>query len=220
MGGLAKIRYRYHDSAYAPNHPLVYRTEEVDAYLAKVAQGEIYYSGQTDLWIQEAFAIVPVRDRDVVIIGSRSPWFESVCLFHGGRPVTIDYNPIRSDDARLRTMTVAQWEEDRLRFDCAVSISSVEHSGLGRYGEPLDPDGDLRAMEWLRQVVKPMGVLFLSVPVCEDEVCFNDYRRYGAHRLPKLLSGWKQLGIIGWDGADFAQANAMWSEPVFVLQNG
>ena len=30
-------------------------------------------------------------------------------------------------------------------FDCAASISSIEHSGLGRYGDQLNPWGDLVA---------------------------------------------------------------------------
>ena len=31
-------------------------------------------------------------------------------------------------------------------FDVALSISSFDHDGLGRYGDPLEPDNDLRAM--------------------------------------------------------------------------
>ncbi len=31
-------------------------------------------------------------------------------------------------------------------FDMALSISSFDHDGLGRYGDPLDPVGDLKAM--------------------------------------------------------------------------
>jgi hypothetical protein len=32
-------------------------------------------------------------------------------------------------------------------FDVILSISSFEHDGLGRYGDPLDPDGGLRSMK-------------------------------------------------------------------------
>ena len=33
--------------------------------------------------------------------------------------------------------------------DVIVSFSSLEHDGQGRYGDPLDPDGDLVAMKEL-----------------------------------------------------------------------
>ena len=37
------------------------------------------------------------------------------------------------------------------RFDVVLSISSVEHDGLGRYGDALDPDADLHAMRFLQR---------------------------------------------------------------------
>ena len=36
--------------------------------------------------------------------------------------------------------------EGAARYDAVVTYSSVEHAGLGRYGDPLDPDGDVAAM--------------------------------------------------------------------------
>ena len=35
--------------------------------------------------------------------------------------------------------------EQNLNFDAVVSFSSIEHSGLGRYGDALNPWGDLIA---------------------------------------------------------------------------
>ena len=35
--------------------------------------------------------------------------------------------------------------EQKLNFDAVVSFSSIEHSGLGRYGDALNPWGDLIA---------------------------------------------------------------------------
>jgi hypothetical protein len=40
-------------------------------------------------------------------------------------------------------------------FDVVLSISSFEHDGLGRYGDPLNPDGDLAAMRSTRRLLKP-----------------------------------------------------------------
>ena len=42
-------------------------------------------------------------------------------------------------------------------MDFAFSFSSIEHNGLGRYGDALDPNGDLRDMELLSCVIRPGG---------------------------------------------------------------
>jgi hypothetical protein len=39
-------------------------------------------------------------------------------------------------------------------YDVAMSISSFEHDGLGRYGDPLNPDGDMNAMRSARRLLK------------------------------------------------------------------
>jgi SAM-dependent methyltransferase len=54
----------------------------------------------------------------------------------------------------------------------------VEHVGLARYGDPLDPDGDLKAMHELQRVLAPGGSLLFVVPVGRPRVCFNAHRIY------------------------------------------
>lgn len=39
--------------------------------------------------------------------------------------------------------------------DFAFSFSSWEHDGLGRYGDPIDPWGDVKAMQRASCYVKP-----------------------------------------------------------------
>jgi len=57
----------------------------------------------------------------------------------------------------------------------------------GRYGDPLNPDADLQAMARVRSILKPGGLLLLTVPVGPDVLVFNLHRRYGPARLPLLL---------------------------------
>jgi SAM-dependent methyltransferase len=54
----------------------------------------------------------------------------------------------------------------------------VEHIGLGRYGDDLDPDADLRAMSELARVLAPGGSLLFVVPVGRPRVQFNAHRIY------------------------------------------
>lgn len=74
-------------------------------------------------------------------------------------------------------------------MDFIVSFSSIEHSGLGRYGDPIDPLGDIREMEKIKCLLKPGGKLFLGFPIGRDEVVFNLHRVYGRLRLPLLFEG-------------------------------
>jgi len=76
-------------------------------------------------------------------------------------------------------------------FDLVLNCSTVEHVGLaGRYGvTEARTDGDLAAMARLRSVMKPGGLMLLTIPVGTDAVYAPWHRVYGAERLPKLLDG-------------------------------
>src|SRR4051812_43996008 len=52
----------------------------------------------------------------------------------------------------------------------------IEHIGLGRYGDPIDPEGSARAARELARVLAPGGRLYLSVPVGRERTCFNAHR--------------------------------------------
>ena len=52
----------------------------------------------------------------------------------------------------------------------------IEHVGLGRYGDPLDPQGTLKALAELQRVLAPGGDLLVGVPVGRERVCFNAHR--------------------------------------------
>lgn len=49
-------------------------------------------------------------------------------------------------------------------FDALVSLSAIEHIGLGHYGDPLEPKGDMMAMVNAWQWLKPGGWFYLDVP--------------------------------------------------------
>ncbi len=66
--------------------------------------------------------------------------------------------------------------------DCSVpSLSSlcvVEHIGLGRYGDTIDPDGSRKALRELKRVLAPGANLYVSVPVDN-----RSYVEFNAHRV-------------------------------------
>ena len=57
------------------------------------------------------------------------------------------------------------------------SLCVVEHIGLGRYGDPLDPNGTEKAIQELKRVIKPGGSLYISLPVGKkNRTYFNAHR--------------------------------------------
>lgn len=59
----------------------------------------------------------------------------------------------------------------------------VEHVGLGRYGDPLDPDGDLKAISELKRVLSVGGSLLFVTPVGLPTVRFNAHRVYSYEQI-------------------------------------
>jgi hypothetical protein len=58
-------------------------------------------------------------------------------------------------------------------------MHTIEHIGLGRYGDPIDYDGDLKAINELSRVLAPGGILLIVVPVGkENKIVFNAHRIY------------------------------------------
>lgn len=157
-----------------------------------------FYYGATDDYIYEALKIYPIKDKHVLIIGSTMPWYEAMCIANGAAScTTIDYNKLRYNHPLIQTFTLNEFEQraTRKQFDFIFSISSFEHDGLGRYGDPLDPEADIRAMESIRQYCHPKGSMdttkvFIVVPVGADVVVWNAQRIYGPLRLPRLFQDW------------------------------
>jgi SAM-dependent methyltransferase len=80
--------------------------------------------------------------------------------------------------------------------DCSIeSLSSlcvVEHIGLGRYGDPLDPWGSEKAIKELKRVLKTGGNLLFSVPVDkENRVYFNAHRAFTQEYILDLFQDMK-----------------------------
>jgi len=220
MNGLADVHSWYFNDAYSPSEPRVYEKKTFAEMMEKVSRGETNYYGMTDYWLYQALALFPLTGKRVAVFGSATPWYESVCLAHGAAEVVIfEYGPIVSEHPAVRMVTYEEFERDPQPFDAGISISSFEHDGLGRYGDPLDPEGDLKAMRKAKQVIKPGGLLYLAVPVGKDAVTWNAHRVYGLARLPLMLDGYVTLASFGLDLRHFFTAGRSGVQPVFVLAN-
>lgn len=74
----------------------------------------------------------------------------------------------------------------------------VEHVGLGRYGDMIDFDGDLKAINELKRIVKIGGKLIFVVPVGVPRIEFNAHRVYSYEQVVSFFDGFDliEFGLI------------------------
>jgi hypothetical protein len=73
-------------------------------------------------------------------------------------------------------------------------LHALEHFGLGRYGDPVNPNAYIKALQEMQRVIKPEGVLYLSVPIGDEErVCFNAHRVFDPLTIINNLKDMKLL---------------------------
>jgi SAM-dependent methyltransferase len=65
----------------------------------------------------------------------------------------------------------------------------IEHVGLGRYGDKLDPHGSTKAAQEISRVLKPGGRLLLSIPVGVERVQFNAHRIFSPRTALSMFGG-------------------------------
>ncbi len=133
--------------------------------------------------------------------------------FYDYRPANLDLENLSSESANLLALPFPTNSVKSL--SC---MHTIEHIGMGRYGDELDYNGDLKAMVELERVLAPGGNLLFVVPVGRPRIIFNAHRIYSydqiAHSFANLTL--KEFALIPDDeregglirNASSAQANA------------
>jgi hypothetical protein len=228
------VKHQYYNQAIEPGgQPITvnYDNGTISVLTWKAGRREQEYYGVTDIYLYAVLDRHPelIKGKRVAILGSLVPWYECIALVYGANPIyTVEYGKRTSDDPRFQFITPSSmeamvaantWEP----FDTALSISSFEHDGLGRYGDPLSPNADLATMDFVRtKVLKPGGHLLFSVPCGVDHVLFNEMRVYGPKRLKRILEPWSVVDSGGMDWETLNNPNhalGFWFQPVFLLSN-
>lgn len=73
--------------------------------------------------------------------------------------------------------------------DSLSCLHALEHFGLGRYGDPLDPHGFEAGIRHMSQVVRSGGTVYLSVPVGAERVEFNAHRVFDPNTIVEVAKG-------------------------------
>lgn len=166
---------------------------------AGVARGHYFHQ---DLWAaRKIVARAPPRHVDV---GSRIDGFVAHLLTI--MPVTvIDIRPLESDVEGLTFLRADATRLDAVRSSSVESLSSlhaIEHIGLGRYGDAIDPDGWAKAVSELARILAPGGRLYLSVPIGRQRLCFNAHRVF---RPGTILEACAPLRLVSFSAVDDAE---------------
>jgi hypothetical protein len=190
----------------------IWTQERVDAMIKSLKGNQDVrgtYGPEGTAYVKNKLAELDLKGKHVLVIGSEQPWIEAIVLSLGAAHVTtLEYGSIQSQHRQITTMTPDQMRQQYAKqilplFDAVVTHSSVEHSGLGRYGDALNPWGDLLTIARAWCVTKPDAVMYVGVPIGSDAIEFNGHRIYGPLRFSLLATNWVQLDGDRHNDADF-----------------
>ena len=179
--------------------------------------------------LYEAMERVMALEKDkklrVLVAGSISRWVEAVVLSRPGiqleRLVTTDYNPIQIHSDQIEFVSMEDLKQNRPDplFDLVLSYSSIEHDGLGRYGDPINPEGNFSAVKEYSLMLREGGYLILGIPQTKSQdgrglIKQNGQRIYSNARAEKLMEGFTKIG----DPITVPETDGWRYQPVTVLR--
>lgn len=141
---------------------------------AGVASGQYFIQ---DLYVaQQIYKNNPTRHVD---IGSRIDGFVAHVACY--REIEVfDIRPLNSTVTNIIFRQLDITKEPTQYYNYCDSISclhALEHFGLGRYGDSIDVDGHKKGFLNISKILKPGGLLYLSVPISEKQrIEFNAHR--------------------------------------------
>lgn len=216
------VVYNFRDDEYPSIKPIVFSKKYMEKLIARAKNNEIVYDRAADPYLFKAFEKYNqnIKGKEGIDMGSVSGWYSAITVAYGAKTSFIlEYNKIISGHEQVIPLQYPEFDAAPRQFDFGTSISSFEHDGLGRYGDPINPNGDIMAMQRMKQILKPGALLFLVVPIGQDTLVWNSHRVYGKLRFSKLIEGWALIEAIGFKYEDFDTPSANFKQPVFVLQN-
>lgn len=99
--------------------------------------------------------------------------------FYDYRPANLYLSNLSSEPADLLSLPFTSNSIESL--SC---MHTVEHIGLGRYGDPLDPDGDLKAIAEIKRVLAFGGNLLFVAPIgSKPKIMYNAHRIYSYKQI-------------------------------------
>lgn len=130
-----------------------------------------------DLWA--ATLISKENPKSHYDIGSRIDGFIAHLACHMENIYLIDIRPL---DVKIPNVDFVQDDATSLKNikpNSVTSLSalcSLEHFGLGRYGDEVDPEACFKCFKSIQKIMKKGGKVYLSVPIGKEHVEFDAHR--------------------------------------------
>ncbi len=104
--------------------------------------------------------------------------------------IFVDYRPLKVSLSGLSSMggNILALPFASNSISSLSCLHVIEHIGLGRYGDPLDPKGSEKAAVELSRILAPGGRLFFSTPVGRERVQFNAHRVFALKTILNLFN--------------------------------
>ena len=104
--------------------------------------------------------------------------------------VFVDYRPLQVTipglDCRVGDITKLPFEDGSVESLSCLHV--IEHIGLGRYGDTINPDGSRKGLKELSRVLAKGGHLYISVPVGRERICFNAHRVFDPRTIVSFMT--------------------------------
>lgn len=131
----------------------------------------------------------PVKILDVGSRYSQVP-LEMAALGHNVTCLDIENYIFKHKNLRFVKGDIRKTGFPKNSFDVVTLISTLEHVGMGEtsYGDIQESDGDLSAMKEIRRVLKPKGLVLVTLPFGKPKV-LPFLRVYDKERIKKVSEG-------------------------------
>ena len=137
-------------------------------------------------------------------VGSRIDGFIAHLLtFMKVHQIDVRANPIQIEGLTTFVADLTQnFKESDVKYSSVSSLHSLEHFGLGRYGDELNPIGHEKGLINLASFVCHGGFLYVSYPVGDGLVQFNSQRLLPADWAVNHLTGFEPIQYVNipWKG--------------------
>ena len=169
-----------------------------EKYMWPVIKDKYAYAGRLDnYFLQDLWAarlIIRSGIRKHLDIGSRLDGFIAHLLAADLEVTMIDVRKFPGEIENLYTIVDDATSLHQIPDESVESISalcSLEHFGLGRYGDMVDPEACFKCFDNIQKKMKPEGRLYLSLPVGKERLEFNAHRVFYARTVVKSFSSLK-----------------------------
>lgn len=73
------------------------------------------------------------------------------------------------------------------------SLCALEHFGLGRYGDEVNPEGCFEAFDAIQRVLKEGGKAYIAVPIGKEHIEFDAHRIFYASTI---IDSFSQMDLV------------------------